>query len=79
MARTIKMDALELKIEKAQQEVIKTKKAYDAATAALKVLLDKRDAVRKEEIITAIAKSSHTYEEIMRFISGSATTTEMEG
>lgn len=46
MARTINMGTLEQKIEKAEQEVVKTKRAYDTATSELKKLLDKRDAIR---------------------------------
>ena len=43
MAKMTAMEALESKIEKAQQQVSKTKKQYDAATAKLSDLLDKRD------------------------------------
>ena len=35
---------------------IAAKKKYDQATANLKQLLDKRDAIRKEEIMSAIVK-----------------------
>ena len=38
------MEALDAKIEKAQAQVSKTKKQYDAAVAAHSDLLDKRDA-----------------------------------
>lgn len=68
MGRKVNMDALEKKIEKAQEEVVKTKKAYDKATKALKDLLDKRDAIRRDELITAIGKSDRTYEEILQFL-----------
>ena len=68
MARAMNIEVLEKKIEKAQQDVVRTKKAYDAATAALKDLLDKRDAFRKNEIMEAIAKSGKSYETIMKFI-----------
>ena len=44
MARMTSMEALDKKIEKAQELVSKKKKEYDAATAALGDLLDKRDA-----------------------------------
>ena len=52
MARTRKTskEALEEKIKKAEADVIAAKKKYDQATANLKELLDKRDAIRKEEI-----------------------------
>ena len=50
MARKMNLNTLEQKIEKAQQDVVKTRDAYNAATARLKELLDKRDALKKEEI-----------------------------
>ena len=52
MARTMNMEALDRKIEKAQQEVSVAKKRYDSATAELKKLLDKRDAIRSKELLT---------------------------
>ena len=68
MARTRKTskEALEEKIEKAEADVIAAKKKYDQATANLKELLDKRDAIRKEEILSAVVKSGRSYEEIMK-------------
>ena len=56
------------KIEKAEADVIAAKKKYDQATANLKELLDKRDAIRKDEILSAIVKSGRSYEEIMNFL-----------
>ena len=49
-------------------DVIAAKKKYDQATANLKELLDKRDAIRKEEILSAVVKSGRSYEEIMNFL-----------
>ena len=71
MARTRKTSkqALEEKIEKAEADVIAVKKKYDQATANLKELLDKRDAIRKEEILSAVVKNEwQSYEEIMNFL-----------
>ena len=62
------MEALEAKIEKAQAQVSKTKKQYDAAVAALSDLLDKRDALRRDELMKAIMKSDRTYEEVLAFL-----------
>ena len=56
------------KIEKAEADVVAAKKKYDQATANLKELLDKRDAIRKEEILSAVVKSGRSYEEIMNFL-----------
>ena len=67
---------IDQQIEKAQEKVIKTKQAYDAAKDALQKLLDKRDAHRKDELWSAILKSEKSYDEILGFIS--AETTEQE-
>ena len=68
MARMTSMEALDAKIEKAQAQVSKTKKQYDAAVAALSDLLDKRDALRRDELVKAIMKSERTYEEVLTFL-----------
>ena len=68
MARMSSIDALESKIAKAQAQVSKTKKQYDAAVAVLSDLLDKRDALRRDELIKAIMKSERTYEEVLAFL-----------
>lgn len=33
-----------------------------------KIYIDKRDAIRKEEILSAVVKSGRSYEEIMNFL-----------
>ena len=68
MARVTALQAVELKIEKAQATVSKTKKAYDTAIANLSELLDQRDVLRREELVKAIMKSNKTYEEVMAFL-----------
>ena len=67
MRRTSK-DALEEKIEKAEADVIAAKKKYDDAIAHLKQPLDKRDFMRKEELVAAVEKSGRSYEEILAFL-----------
>lgn len=69
MARMTSMDALEAKIVKAQQQVSRAKKQYDDALAKLSDLLDKRDALRRDELVKAILKSDKTYEEVLEFLS----------
>lgn len=49
MAREINAELLDAKIEKAQDELVKAKHRYDAATTTLKDLLDKRDALRQKK------------------------------
>ena len=68
MARVTALQAVELKIEKAQEQVSKTKKVYDTAIANLSELLDQRDVLRREELVKAIMKSNKTYEEVMAFL-----------
>ena len=68
MARVTALQAVDMKIEKAQEQVSKTKKAYDTAIANLSELLDQRDAIRRDELVKAIMKSNRTYEEVMAFL-----------
>ena len=63
---------MEEQIEKAQEKVIKTKAAYDAAVESLQKLLDKRDAQRKDELWNAIIKSNKSYEEILKYVAEGA-------
>ncbi len=72
MARMTSMDALEAKIGKAQQQVSRAKKQYDDSLAKLSDLLDKRDALRREELVKAILKSDKTYEEVLDFLESGA-------
>ena len=76
MSRTTKLDALNKKIENAEQAVSRARKQYEHATDELKMLLDKRDAIRKNELINAIAKSNKSYDEIMAFITSTAAITD---
>ena len=77
MARMTSMEALDAKIEKAQAQVSKAKKQYDAAVAALSDLLDKRDALRRDELVKAIMKSDRTYEEVLAFLGAGAAEEEV--
>ncbi len=66
--RIIGIDTVNQQIEAAEAEVIKAKKKYDEATENLKSLLDKKKALQTEELMNAVMKSSHSYEEILRYI-----------
>ena len=68
MARMASMEALEHKIERAQEQVSRTKKQYDAAIKVLSDLLDKRDALKRDELVKAIMKSDKTYDEVLAFL-----------
>ena len=68
MARMTSMEALERRIEKAQEKVSRAKKQYDDAIAVLSDLLDKRDALKRDELVKAIMKSDRTYDEVIAFL-----------
>lgn len=68
MARTVNVDLLDQKIEKAEQEVVKARKNYEAATSELKKLLDKRDAIRSQELLKMVSESPLSYNEIRDLI-----------
>jgi ribosomal protein L22 len=70
MARKANYEVLENKIETTQAKVIKSKTSYDAAVNELQKLLDKRDAIRKDEIWPAIITSEKSYEEVLKLIRG---------
>lgn len=70
MARTISKDTLEQKISKLEAAIRKNRQQYDQLTKELKELLDKQKAMQSEELMKAIADSSRSYEDILRYIKG---------
>lgn len=70
MARTISKDTLEQKISKLETAISKNRRQYDQLTKELKELLDKQKAMQSEELMKAIAGSSRSYEDILRYIKG---------
>ena len=66
--RTASIEVIEAKLEKAKDRVISTKKAAQEAEEEYKRLLSERDKLRKEKLYKLVAKSSRTYEEIVRFL-----------
>ena len=68
MAKTISRDALEQKISKFETVISKNRQQYDQLTKELKEMLDKKKALQSEELMKAIAESSRSYEDILRYI-----------
>lgn len=66
--KIVGIDIMNRQIEKAQEEVICAKRKYDEAADNLKALLDKKKDLQTEELMKAIVQSSHTYEEILRYV-----------
>ena len=77
MERTINKDTLELKIGKLEKAISRNRQQYDQLMKELKELLDKQKAMQSEELMKAIADSSRSYEDILRYIKGE--TSEDEG
>ena len=67
MAGTRKTITLDEKIEIAQEAVEKTKARYDTAVKELRILLEKKDAQRKQELLKAVENSPRSFDEIMAF------------
>lgn len=61
-------ETLEQKNVKAQEKVVRTAAAHEKAVDELQILLDKRDAKRKEEVWEAIVNSPRSYEDILKMI-----------
>jgi hypothetical protein len=68
MARTKKQESLDEEIEKAEALVLKRKEMYDKSVATLKDLRDKQEQAKREALLSAVAASRHSYDEIMAFI-----------
>jgi len=75
--KTVSLDSINQQIEEAQEAVIKAKKKYDEATEYLKLLLDKRKEIQTNNLMTAIMKSQHSYEEILNYINSEKTEEEL--
>lgn len=61
--------ALNLKIEQAQERVAKTRAAHEKAVDELKKLMEIRKAQQKDILLKAMESSDRTFEEILAFIS----------
>ena len=66
------------KIEKARETVLRLKERYDKAADELQQLLEKKEAMRKEELLSAIANSNRSYEEILAFLNGKEIDSELD-
>lgn len=62
------MEAIEAKIEKAKNKVVKTEQAHTAAVKELKDLMDARDALRRDAMIKLLMNSKRSYKEIEAYL-----------
>ena len=68
--KTRRSVTLDSKITAAQEKVVRAKARYEKAVKALEALMEKREESRRRELMEAVRKSDHTYEEILCFIRG---------
>ena len=61
---------LDSRITAAQEKVVRAKERYENAVKALEALMERREEIRRRELMEAAKKSDHTYEEILCFIRG---------
>lgn len=65
--RSITLDS---RITAAQEKVVRSKTRYEKAVKVLEELMERREEIRRKELLEAIKKSDHTFEEILCFIRG---------
>jgi hypothetical protein len=68
MATTRKRATIDEKIAVAQEQVVRAKARYDKAAHELKVLLEKRDAMRRDELWGIVVKSDLSYDQIIALL-----------
>ena len=67
MAREPKIP-IDERIKISEAAFAKAKSKYDAEAAVLKDLLQKKQAIRDQELVEAVAKSKRSFEEILDYI-----------
>lgn len=68
--KKVSTESLDMKIERQKEVLEKAKVRYEAEKEVLAKLVNLRNEMRKEELMEAVIKSEHSYEEILAFIKG---------
>ncbi len=68
--KTRRSFTLDARITAAQEKVVRAKARYEKAVKPLESLMERREEQRRRELMEAVRKSDHTYEEILCFIRG---------
>ena len=71
MARTRRTVSIDEKIAAAQEQVVKAKARYDKAASELRRLIEKRDAMRRDELWDAVITSGKSYDDILAMVRAS--------
>lgn len=70
--------SLDERIEEQKQVVSKARKHYEAEVNKLEQMMNKRDELQKKELMKAVEDSSRSFEEIMQFLQGDASSENSE-
>ena len=76
MARTRR--SLDERIEEQKQVVSKAREHYEAEVNKLEQMMNKRDELQKKELMKAVEDSRRSFEEIMQFLQGDASSESSE-
>ena len=70
--------SLDERIEEQKQVVSKAREHYEAEVNKLEQMMNKRDELQEKELMKAIEDSSRSFEEIMQFLQGDASSESSE-
>ena len=70
--------SLDERIEEQKQIVSKAREHYEAEVNKLEQMMNKRDELQKKELMKAVEDSSRSFEEIMQFLQGDASSENSE-
>ena len=70
MPRIASKDSLDSKIAKLEAAITKNREQYEKLTAELEELKHKKDALKNDELLKAIADSPRSFEDILQYIKG---------
>ena len=70
--------SLDERIEEQKQVVSKAREHHEAEVNKLEQMMNKRDELQKKELMKAVEDSSRSFEEIMQFLQGDASSENSE-
>ena len=70
--------SLDERIEEQEQVVSKAREHYEAEVNKLEQMMNKRDELQKKELMKAVEDSSRSFDEIMQFLQGDASSESSE-
>jgi ATP:corrinoid adenosyltransferase len=75
---TNNLESVEKQIKAAEEKVAAAKQKFDAAKAELKTLQETKKMLQNDELVSAIANSKHSYDDIMNYLNSDVESTADE-